>query len=526
MTEEVLPVLIIGGGPVGLALAEELAFHGLPVTVVEPRTVVDHSRPRAKTTSVRTMEHFRRWGVADRLRDVAPLSPSWSQRVTFVQTVTGREITHVDGCLGLGAGPELSPEPAQQVTQPLVEDVLRADLARRNGVDLLFGWRAVEVKDGPEHAEVVIANETGEHRAVAALWVVGADGPRSIVRQAMGARYEGSAAGRPNVNITFRSAELADLIPHPPSIHYWVLNPDSPGVVGPLDHTGTWWAISTGTAQVEGADHAAQIVRSLVGADVDVEVVATDPWQARTLVADRYRSGRLFIVGDAAHQNPPWGGHGFNTGVGDAVNLGWKLAAVLAGWAPSELLDSYGVERRPIEEQTIALASSNTASLSIDLSNPVLMTSGAAFETARDELGPEIRRVKSPEFYSSGLVLGYGYGPTSRDQAPTPAEYLPMVAPGNRLPHRFVAGRAIYDLLGRWFTVIGGVDAVAPLMSEAANRGVPMVHLDTADPGVVLVRPDQHIAWVGEGSPDWVDVLDSAVRGFSDAQAVPALPHI
>ncbi len=313
MTEEVLPVLIIGGGPVGLALAEELAFHGVRVTVVEPRVVVDHSRPRAKTTSVRTMEHFRRWGIADRLRDVAPLSSSWSQRVTFVQTVTGREITHLDGCLGLEIGPELSPEPAQQVTQPIVEEVLRADLARKNGVELLFGWRAVEAKDGPNHAEVVIANEAGEHRGIAALWVVGADGARSIVRGVMGARYEGSADGRPNVNITFRSAELADLIPHPQSIHYWVLNPDSPGVVGPLDHTGTWWAISTGTAEVQGVDHAAQIVRSLVGADVDVEVLATDPWQARMLLADRYRSGRLFIVGDAAHQNPPWGGHGFNT---------------------------------------------------------------------------------------------------------------------------------------------------------------------------------------------------------------------
>jgi 2-polyprenyl-6-methoxyphenol hydroxylase-like FAD-dependent oxidoreductase len=521
MTQHVLPVLIIGGGPVGLALAEELALHAVPVTVVEPRAVVDHSRPRAKTTSVRTMEHFRRWGIADRLRDVAPLSSGWSQRVAFVQTVTGREVTHLDGCLGLDAGPELSPEPAQQVTQPLVEEVLRADLAGKDGVELLLGWRAVEVKDGPGQVEVVIADGAGVHRTVAALWVVGADGPRSVVRRAMGARYEGSPAGRPNVNITFRSAQLADLVPHPPSIHYWVLNPDGPGVVGPLDLSGTWWAISTGTTQVEDLDHAARIVRSLVGADVDVEVVATDPWQARSLIADRYRAGRLFIVGDAAHQNPPWGGHGFNTGVGDAVNLGWKLAAVLAGWAPDELLDSYGVERRPVEEQTIAVASANTAALSIDLSDPALMAPGAAFETARAELGPEIRRVKSPEFYSSGLVLGYGYGPTSRDQAPTPAEYRPVVAPGNRLPHRSVAGRAIHDLLGPWFTAIGGADAVAPLMSEAGGRGIPVTHLDTADPGVVLVRPDQHIAWAGAGPADWGDVLDAAVRGFCDDRRVP-----
>lgn len=516
MTDDVLPVLVIGGGPVGLALAEELAFHGIAVLVVEPRVVVEHSRPRAKTTSVRTMEHFRRWSIADRLREVAPLKHTWSQRVTFAQTITGKEVTHIDHCLGLDAGAELSPEPAQQVTQPLVEEVLRADLARKDRVELLLGWHAIEVSDFEGHAEAVIENEHGERRTVAARWVVGADGARSVVRAAMGAIYEGAVAGRPNVNITFRSLQLAALIPHAPSIHYWVLNPAAPGVVGPLDNEGTWWAISTGTMQVDSDDHAAQIVRALVGEDVpiDVEILATDPWQARMLLADRYRNGHLFIVGDAAHQNPPWGGHGFNTGVGDAVNLGWKLAAVHEGWAPDALLDSYGPERRPIEEQTIELAAANMAKLSIDLSNPALMATGEEFESARRELGPEIYRSKTPEFYSYGLVLGYGYGPASRAQAPTPGDYQPIVAAGNRLPHRTIDGRAIYDLLGPWFTAIGTAEAVAPLMAEAARRGIPLTHLESADPGVVLVRPDQHIAWVGAGALGWGDVIESAVRGF------------
>ena len=514
MTEEAPPVLIVGGGPVGLALAAELAFHHIPVTVVEPRTSVDHSRPRAKTTSVRTMEHFRRWGIADRVREAAALDRAYSQRVTFVQNVTGAEIAHIDGCLGLDASPSITPEPAQQVTQPIVEEVLRRHLASVSNVELLWGWRANEIEQSDTGVTATLTDAAGATRVVSAQWAVGADGPRSLVRAAIGARYEGAAGGRPNVNITFRSAQLATLIRHPPSIHYWVLDPDTPGVLGPLDLNGVWWAISTGTEAVEDTAHAQRIIRSLVGDEIDVEVIATDPWQARMLLADTYRRGRLFIVGDAAHQNPPWGGHGFNTGVGDAVNLGWKLAAVISGWAPEELLDSYGAERRAIEQQTIALAASNMAVLPPDLGDPALMAKGAVFEEARARLAPAIYAAKAPEFFSTGLVLGYGYGPASADQTPTPAEYRPLVAAGNRLPHRVIDGTPVHDLLGPWFTVIGAGSDATPLLRAAERRGIPLHHLEQPGPDLTLVRPDQHIAWTGESVVDADVVLDDAVRGF------------
>ncbi|GLI26946.1 monooxygenase [Agromyces rhizosphaerae] len=519
MTDDVLPVLIIGGGPVGLALAAELGFHRIPVTVVEPRVEVEHSRPRAKTTSVRTMEHFRRWGIADDLRAAAPLDRAYSQRVTFVQHVTGSEIAHIDGCLGLDTGPEISPEPAQQVTQPIVEEVLRRHLDSVEDVDLLLGWTATAIEQYDDRVTVRLEDATGRPRLVRARWVVGADGPRSIVRRAMGARYEGSAGGRKNVNITFRSSQLQALVPHPASIHFWVLDPDAPGVIGPLDRDGTWWAISTGTESVDDTGHAQRIVRSLVGHEIDVEVVATDPWQARMLLADRYRDGRLFLVGDAAHQNPPWGGHGFNTGVGDAVNLGWKLAAVIDGWAPEDLLDSYDAERRAIEQQTIALAASNMAVLSPDLGDPALMGEGDDFEVARSRLAPRIVEAKAPEFFSEGLILGYGYGPTSGEQAPTPAEYHPKLAAGNRLPHRWIDGRSIFDVLGPRFTVVGPEERVAPLLRAATRRAVPVSHLEQPGPELVLVRPDQHIAWVGESIADADGILDGALHGFAEHES-------
>lgn len=513
MTNPVLPVLIVGGGPVGLCAALELDFHDVPVTIVEPRVVVEHSRPRAKTTSARTMEHFRRWGIAERLRAAAPLAVDWSQRVTFVRTVLGEEITHLDGCLGLTVPETISPETSQQISQGLVEEVLREAVSERPGIRTLYGWAALELHDQGEQVTVVVEDGHGARQQLTASWVIGADGPRSRVRAAMNARYEGSAGGRPNVNITFRSRELAARIPHPPSIHYWVLDPRTPGVVGPLDLDGTWWAISTGTESIGSDEEARSIILGLIGGEVDVEVLATDPWQARMLLASDYRDGRLLIVGDAAHQNPPWGGHGFNAGVGDAVNLGWKLAAVINGWAPEYLLDSYSAERRPIEAQTIELAQTNMKALSIDLS---VDFDANANPQEQEEAAARVRAAKGPEFYAEGLIFGYGYTSQAADQAITPADYRPIAAAGNRLPHRIVNGTPIFDRLGRELTIVGSDSAAKPLLDAARLRGLPLTHL-LAPGSPILVRPDQHIAWAGDivDNPD--RILDDAISGFTGA---------
>jgi 2-polyprenyl-6-methoxyphenol hydroxylase-like FAD-dependent oxidoreductase len=525
------PVVIAGGGPVGLTAALELAYHGVASLLVEPRLVVEHSRPRAKTTSARTMELYRRTGAAAEIRRRATIPTSWSDQIRFCTTVTGQEITRLSGVLGLElVDSDLTSEGAQQVTQPIVEEALRALLANRPEVTTRFGSSVIEVDLAGEHPQVRVEGADGSISTVSCDYLIGADGSRSLVREALGAHYAGAAGGRPNVNITFRSARLAELLRDRPAIHHWVLNPEFPGVIGPLTLDGTWWAIATGTESIANEDEAAALVRGLAGADIDVEVLATDPWQARLLLTDSYGSARAYLVGDAAHQNPPWGGHGFNTGVGDAVNLAWKIAAVLHGWAPRELLDSYDSERRPVAEQTIELAATNMRALSIDLTSPELMDDGEWGVRARAAAAAAIQQVKRAEFYSLGLVLGYGYGPESAQQSPTSEDYIPILAPGNRLPHsRNAHGESLFDVLGPEFTLLGRPDDSWRTAAQA--RGIPLVIVDPGGAGfapvpadeLILVRPDQHIAWVGPAGTDAGTILDSAVRGFTVRTVAPSL---
>ena len=397
------PVVIVGGGPVGLTAALELAFHGVGSLVIEPRAIVEHSRPRAKTTSARTMELYRRTGAADEIRARAPIPASWSQQVRFCTTATGHEITRLFGVLGLDlVDSDLTSEGAQQVTQPIVEEALRALLAARPEVKTEFGCRVIDVDLNGAQPRLQIEGPSGALSTVTCDYLIGADGSRSVVREALGAHYVGAAGGRPNVNITFRSSRLVELLADRPAIHHWILNPEFPGVIGPLALDGTWWAIATGTESIANDDEAVILVRGLAGADIDVEVLATDPWQARMLLSDSYGSGHAYLVGDAAHQNPPWGGHGFNTGVGDAVNLAWKIAAVLNGWAPADLLESYDAERRPVAQQTIDLAGTNMRALSSDLSSPELMADGPeASERARLRPAP-LRMPSVPSSTTSG----------------------------------------------------------------------------------------------------------------------------
>ncbi|MFF7334985.1 FAD-dependent monooxygenase [Streptomyces sp. NPDC008150] len=528
-------VLIAGGGPVGLAAAVELGRRGIDCLVVEVRTTVSRARPRCKTLNVRTMEHLRRWGLAERLRERAPLPTSWSQDVVFCTSLTGRELSRFTGVLGLAPEDDRFPELGQQAPQYVLEEVLREAVEEILPGRLVLGSKVVGVSQDDARVTVTVENGAGAHTVVTADHVIGCDGPRSVVRDEMGARYVGGEALRPNFGMVFQSPGLWEHVAHGPAVQYWVVNPTAPALVGPLDRTGTWWVIGFGVDRETGEREARQIIDAVAGRPVQATVLSSDPWTARMQIVDRMRRGRVFLAGDAAHLNPPFGGHGLNTGIGDAVDLGWKLAAVLKGWAGPDMLDSYEAERRPVQERVIREATANMRVLSTELLADNLDADHPAGAQARRAAGARIQETKKAEFHSLDLVLGLRIA-TSPLIPAQPGHADGPACTGARLPHLFLEdGRSLYDLLGADLTLLA-LDqnvSVTPFEEAAILRNVPLTVVRLPGPAaggyagrlgarLALVRPDQVVAWLGDKAPDDALALVGVVCGGTPRKGAAA----
>lgn len=535
-------VVIVGAGPVGLAAAIELGMRGVRCVVVERNDRVGYS-PRAKTTNVRTREHLRRWGIADALRKASPISPDRPSTIVFATRMNGHFLARFENALnGSRARNDLYSEEAQWVPQYVLEDVLRARAQSFPTVQVCF---ETEFLSFEEQAGAVVSkfkdHRDGRTAVVTSAFLIGADGARSRVREAIGASMTGDSAFSRNCSVIFRAPDLALRNVHEPAIMYWMVNDDVPSILGPMDESGLWFFMATKRDVDLSATNAADLIRRGSGlADLRIEIVGTDLWVAHRLVADRYSRGRVFLAGDACHLHPPFGGFGMNMGIGDAVDLGWKLAACLAGWGGEGLLGSYEAERRPVHERIIAEAVQNYGAVSNELVRPALEEDGLCGDATRREVAETIQAVKMREFKTLGLILGLRYANSpivvSDGSAPPPEHfmlYVPSACPGCLAPHLWLEnGSSLYDHFGPGFTLLaadGDVAAAHKLLAAAEDRRIPLSILALRDERLrgrygarlALVRPDQHVGWRGDDLPDDCDGLLARLTGAVGAARPP-----
>ena len=543
-------VLIVGGGPVGLTLAMLLASRGIDVLVAETRYAGEPPTVKCNHVSARSMEMFRQLGLAATIRSHG-LPEDYPNDIVYRTTLTGPELTRIPiPCRSerytCKEGPDTwwpTPEPPHRINQIYMEPLL---FARAAALPHLRISNRTQFESFTQSDTGVTATRrdfgTGESFLVAADYLVGCDGARSAVRRQMGAELTGTPVIQRVQSTYIRAPDLLARIPGKPAWSASALNPRRCGTMIAIDGRERWLIhnhLYPDEGDFDAIDRDASIRTILgVGPDFEYEVLSKEDWVGRRLVADRFRDRRVFIAGDAAHLWMPYAGYGMNAGIADAANLAWLLAAVLEGWAAPAMLDAYEAERKPITEQVSQFAMDIALRLMAarravpkEIEAP-----GPEGDATRRRIGQEAYDLNVQQYCCGGLNFGYFYDASpiiAYDGEPPPAytmyDFTPSTVPGCRVPHRWLGdGRSLYDELGPGFTLLRLDPAIeiAGLVDAAARRRVPLRVLDLPPDDspaensaldthkLVLVRPDQHVAWRGDASPpsplDLIDRLRGA----------------
>lgn len=537
------PVVIVGSGPVGLAHSIELSRFGVDHLVLGlEMTTAQH--PKANAINARSMEHFRRLGLARKVR-AEGLPLDYPIHIAYMTRLNGTELarfklaTRGQAIQAAADGTSLgwpTPEHPHSLSQIFLEKILLDAASDSAHSDIRLGWEVTSVTEYEEFVEVQARERvTGVEHQFTTRWLVGCDGARSAVRSSMGVNYEGdckkrSYLGGSTVAIYIESDELEQILSGHEALMYQVFNGELRA--GGFSINGSNRFVFHFQAP-EGTDPEALDARSyfdaLAGQKFQYKVLSRLVWSAGlTLVAESMSTNRRFLAGDAAHLFTPTGGLGMNTGFDEAANLSWKLAATEHGWGGPVLLGTYATERRPVAVRNVN-AASRIADIIVGLEVPAAIEdSGAAGEAARKLAGEKITAAVTEEALTRGLQFGVRYDDSPiiiADGTPAPSDsptnYVPTARPGSRLPHFKLAEGPIYDQLGPWFTLlcigvptesaVSGFD-LESLSIPVTLKRVDHVGLSKAYGAVyVLVRPDQHVAWRGMQPPaDLQGILEIA----------------
>ncbi len=532
------PVLIVGGGPVGLAMAGDLGWRGIACTLVE-KTDGRISQPKMDIVHVRTMEFCRRWGIVPWVED-AGYNRDYPQDNVWVTSLAGYELGRepFPSCREEPVPPQ-SPQKRERCPQNFFDPVLARFAGTFPHVTRRY---RTELVSFVEHERGVTAtvqdHATGRSDTIEAEFLVACDGAGGTIRERLGIAMTGHPVLTYTTNAIFRCDGLEKLHRIRPAYRYIFIGPEGTfATIVAINGRDHWRFSLVGGREYRAlseADIRAEIERA-VGTGFDFEILSMMPWTRRELVADRYGSARVFLVGDSAHQLSPTGGFGMNTGIQEAVDLAWKLEAHLSGWGGAALLASYEPERRPIAARNVHEAAGNLARMLSPRDHrppPEIFVAGPAGDAARRVFGAKFTETMRREWFTLGIQLGYRYEGSPiciPDGTPAPpdetATYTQTARPGHRAPHVWLArGSSTLDLFGRGFVLLrfgSAPDDATALVAAAADRRVPLRVCDIRSAEaealyarrLVLVRPDGHVAWRGDHLPADAARVIEVVRG-------------
>lgn len=532
-------VLVVGGGPCGLMLANELGRRGIHCLLVDTKPGTAFN-PQANATQARTMEHFRRLGFADEIRALG-LPPDHPTDIAYFTRFAAHELarlrlpTAADAVAKVKTlgGAWSAAELPHRVSQKFVEQVLRRHAAQWPSNVLRYGWRLEGFSDDGVAVQAAVRSTVGgAAETVHARYIVGADGARSAVRRQLGIGWDGETGiqrdfmGGRMFALYLRAPQLQQVLRHDRAWMHVAVNAQRRAFMAAVDGVSEY-AFHAALKPGEDADRwteadARRVFAEAVGAEVPIEILSMGNWLAgHALVAQRLRQGRAFIAGDAAHLFTPTGGLGYNTAIEDAVNLGWKLAHVIRGVAPERLLDSYELERKPLAERNTAYARRFADSVGLFAPAPELEDDSAAGKAARAAAGRYLDAHARLEFNIPGVTFGGRYDGSPvivADGAPrppdTPNDYVATASPGGRPPHAWLDdGRSLFDLFHTEWTLLAlGSDAPDTSAFEAAAHALSLdlrvlrcpqaSLLALYEQPLALIRPDQIVAWRGALASD------------------------
>jgi 2-polyprenyl-6-methoxyphenol hydroxylase-like FAD-dependent oxidoreductase len=526
-------------------LALDLAARGVRSIVVE-RESSHRAYPKGNTHNARTMEHYRRLGLADAIRAVG-LPPGHPTDVAYLTRLNGYELHRLRmpsaaekmAEVAAHAVTDQVPEPVHRSNQMYVEAALFDRLLHTGQITCRLGTEFLDFEETDRGVDVRMRPTAGgPEEVVSCRYLIGCDGARSRVRQQLGISYEGQEEdvgflSGPRRSKYLRIPDLIKDVVREPAWQYWLLRPGRIATLITLDARDEF-RMSVIRGDVDDDDALRAFIDDCVGEHVEVEILGSQDWVAGlALVARRYQGGRVLICGDAAHLFTPTGGFGMNTGIDDAANLAWKLAAAVHGWAGPHLVDSYEAERRPAGLRNTRAAINLGRSVGDISLSPVLDADTPAGREARAELGRALE-TQGEEFASLGVQLGTSYESSPivwPDGTPAPRssydEYVPTARPGARAPHLWLSQtQSLFDVLGPGFTLLcmgSAVPSTTELVAAAHRRSIPLTILDLTLPearelyhsDLALIRPDQHVAWRGDELPDPDELLARVTGGFS-----------